>query len=311
MGFDRHTLVIPDGTRFDEQYIVTTGDVIIGDRCLVQFGIKTDGRIFVGEHVIIDGNLESKGDIRMDIFSRIRGDVKSNTDVYLGEKVIVDGRLSVGGDLDVGDSVDVKKGFEAKGWINIRSPIPVVIYIFIYLTQLLKMGHSEDIERILKEMEENDGDTIPISDKFLFIPNNSIISTQKSKTDGGFRIGKKSNLVGNYEIKGKVFIDEEVRIQGSIRAEENVFCGQKVFIAGSLETQGNIRIDDDTIIGGNITAEQIHLTKTVETKGTMYAKKGVSFITPYDFEAAEKIRRFEEDLDIFDHINENPEGKHV
>jgi hypothetical protein len=45
------------------------------------------------------------------------------------------------------------------------------------------MGHSEEIERILSEIEENDGDTIPISETFLFIPNNSIIGVQKSKID--------------------------------------------------------------------------------------------------------------------------------
>jgi len=78
MVFDRRTFVIPDKTKFEERTIVTKGDVIIADRCLIRFGIKTDGRIFVGEHVIIDGNLESTKDIRIDIFSSIGGDVKSN-----------------------------------------------------------------------------------------------------------------------------------------------------------------------------------------------------------------------------------------
>ncbi|MHA1479659.1 MAG: acyltransferase, partial [Promethearchaeota archaeon] len=181
MVFNRRTLVIPDKTKFEERTIVTKGDVIIGDRCLLQFGIKTDGRIFIGEHVIIDGNLESNKDIRIDIFSSIGGNVKSGGNTYLGEKVKVNGKLSLRGDLDVADSVDIVNGFEAKGWINIRSPIPMVIYIFIYLTQLLKLGHSEEIDRLLEEMEENDGDTIPISEIFLFIPNSSIIGIQKSE----------------------------------------------------------------------------------------------------------------------------------
>ena len=59
MTFDRKTLVIPDNTKFEEKTIITEGDVVIGDRCLLQFGIKTDGRIFVGEHVIIDGDIEA------------------------------------------------------------------------------------------------------------------------------------------------------------------------------------------------------------------------------------------------------------
>jgi len=188
MTFDRKTLVIPEDTKFEEKTIVTKGDVVIGDRCLLQFGIKTSGRIFIGEHVVIDGDIEAEKDIRADTFSRIRGNVKSGGNVYFGEKVTVNGKLSLTGDLDVGDSVEIDQGFEAKGWINIRSPIPVVIYIFIYLMQMMKMGHSEEIDRILSEMEENDGDTIPISETFLFIPNNSMIGVQKSKVDYNLRV---------------------------------------------------------------------------------------------------------------------------
>jgi predicted acyltransferase (DUF342 family) len=142
MVFDRKTLVIPGKTQFEEKIISSVGDVVIGDRSLVHFGIKTNGRIFVGEYVITDGDLSAKNDVRIDIFSSIGGDISSGGNVYLGEKVKVAGKLSLAGDLDVGDNVEIESGFEAKGWINIRSPIPTVIYIFIYLLQLLKMGHS-------------------------------------------------------------------------------------------------------------------------------------------------------------------------
>ena len=69
MVFDRKTLVIPDRTRFEEKLISVVGDVVIGDRSLVHFGVKTDGRIFVGEHVITDGDLSASNDVRIDIFS--------------------------------------------------------------------------------------------------------------------------------------------------------------------------------------------------------------------------------------------------
>lgn len=305
MVFDRRTLVIPDQTKFDERKIVTKGDVIIGDRCLVQFGIKTDGRIFVGEHVVIDGDLEATNDIRVDIFSRIRGNVKSNANVYLGEKVTVDGKLSVEGDLDVGDSVEVKEGFEAKGWINIRSPIPIVIYIFIYLTQLLKMGHSEEIERILNEMEKNEGDTIPISEIFLFIPNNSIIGVQNSKTDFNLHIGKKTHLIGNYEVKGRVYIGDNSVIHGSLKASGGIFCGKNVDIKGAIISQGDVRVDEHVTITGDITGERIFLAKTAVTQGTIFAKQGTSFITPFDYQTAEKLRHFEDEIELIEKIEEN------
>lgn len=300
MVFDRKTLVIPDNTVFDEDKIITSGDVIIGDRCLVEYGIKTDGRIFVGEHVIIDGDLEARNDIRVDIFSRIRGNVKSEANVYLGEKVKVDGHLSVNGDLDVGDSVEVEKGFEAKGWINIRSPIPIVIYIFIYLIQLLKMGYSEEIERILKELEENKDETIPISKVFLFIPNNSIIGLQKSKTDYNLRIGKNTRLTGNFEVKGKVIIGDNSVIYGSIHATDDILCGKKVEVEGSLITNGDIKIDEDTSILGDISGKHIYLSKTTSVTGTLFAEEGTTFITPFDYHTAEAMRRFEEELEVFE-----------
>jgi len=244
MTFDKRTLVIPEGTKFEEKTIVTKGDVVIGDRCLIQFGIKTDGRIFIGENVIIDGNLDATNDIRVDIFSSIGGDVKSGGNVYFGEKVKVNGKLSLKGDLDVGDSVEIEKGFEAKGWINIRSPIPIVIYIFIYLLQLLKMGHSDEINRILEEIEQNDGKTIPISERFLFIPNNSIIGIQKSKIDNNIFIGKKSRILGNYEIKGNAYIENDSILHGTLNSMGDVYCGKKAVIKGNINSNGELRIDE-------------------------------------------------------------------
>ena len=302
MGFDRKTLVIPDHTRFEEQTIFTNGDVIIGDRCLLQFGIKTDGRIFVGEHAIIDGGLELKKDLRVDIFSNIGGDIKSGGDVYLGEKVNVKGKLSLNGDLDVGDSVEIGKGFEAKGWINIRSPIPIVIYIFIYLLQLLKMGHSEEIDRILEEIEENEGKTIPISERFLFIPNNSIIGIQQSKINNNVFIGKKSTILGNYEIKGNTFIENNSTIHGTLNSTGDVYCGKKTVIKGNINSNGDLRIGDAANIAGNISGAKIYLSKTATINGELFSKTGISFTTSSNVITEEKIQRFKSNTDIVDEV---------
>jgi predicted acyltransferase (DUF342 family) len=304
MTFDRKTLVIPDNTKFEERTIVTNGDVVIGDRCLVNFGIKTDGRIFVGEHAIIEGNLDAAKDIRVDIFSNIGGNVKSGGNVYFGEKVKVKGKLSLSGDLDVGDSVDIEQGFEAKGWINIRSPIPVVIYIFIYLLQLLKMGHSEEIDRILEEIEENEGDTIPISETFLFIPNNSIIGAQKCKVDYNLRVGKKSRLLGNYDLKGNAFIEDNSIVHGTLKSTGDVFCGKKTTIQGNINSNGDVRIEDKAQIGGNVNGNKIYLSKTASVNGELLAKKGISFMTSSKVEAEEKVKRFETDADVIDEVED-------
>ncbi|MFA5102101.1 MAG: polymer-forming cytoskeletal protein [Candidatus Thermoplasmatota archaeon] len=304
MAFDRETLVIPDKTIFEENVIVTKGDVVIGDRSLLRFGVNTDGRIFVGEHVIIDGNLDSPHDVRVDIFSTIGGNIQSGGNVYLGEKTKIKGALSLKGDLDVGDSVEIEKGFEAKGWINIRNPIPIVIYIFVYLMQLLKMGRSEEIERILEELEQNDGDTIPISESFLFLPNNSIISISNSKVEGNLQIGKECKLVGNYDVKGNVSVEEKSEIFGTLKATGNIFVGKKAKIHGNIESLALVNITECVEIIGNVSAEEILLAKTASIQGTFHARKGINFVDSSKEKATEKITRFENDVDVIDEVKE-------
>jgi predicted acyltransferase (DUF342 family) len=304
MTFDRKTLIIPDKTNFEEQVITTRGDVVIGDRSLIRFGVSTDGRIFVGEHTIIDGNLMSTHDVRVDIFSTIGGDIQSGGNVYIGEKTKIKGTLSLKGDLDVGDSVEIEKGFEAKGWINIRSPIPVVIYIFVYLMQLLKMGRSEEIERILEELEQNDGGTIPISESFLFLPNNSIISVSNSKIEGSLQIGKDCKLLGNYDIKGNISVDEKSEIFGTLRAIGNVHIGKKVKIHGNVTSTVSVNITEQVEIFGNVSGEEIFLSKTASVQGTLLGRRGISFQDVLKEQATEKVKRFENDIDVVDEVKE-------
>lgn len=302
MTFDRMTLIVPDNTKFDECNIITKGDVVIGNRCLLQFGIKTDGRIFIGEHVKIEGNLVANGDIRVDIFSSITGNVRSERNIYLGEKVNVEGKLSLKGDLDVGDSVVINQGFEARGWINIRSPIPVVIYIFIYLLQLLKMGHSEEIEKILKEVEENNERTIAISEIFLFIPDNTTIGILKSKVDYNLNIGKKSILRGNFDVKGNVTIESDSVVHGSIISTGDFYCGKNTAVNGNIVSNNNVRIEEKSSIGGNISGNKIFLSKTASINGELFAKEGVSFISLSKIKMDEKVKRFETEANIVDEV---------
>jgi len=303
MTFDRKSLVIPDNTNFEERVIFTSGDVVIGDRCLLQFGVKTDGRIFVGEHVMTGGNLLATNDIRVDIFSEVGGDIQSGRNVYLGEKVKVKGKLSLKGDLDVGDSVKIENGFEAKGWINIRSPIPVVIYIFIYLLQMLKLGHSEEIDRILEELEQNEGDTIPISEKFLFIPNNSIIGVSKSQINHDLRIGKECKVLGNFDTKGNITIEDRSEIYGTLNAKGDISCGKKVKIHGNIVATGKVNLSKDNFVVGNVSGAKIYLSKTASVQGTLLADDGISFIDSSE-KTTDKVKRFESNADVVDELKE-------
>src|SRR5687767_191684 len=128
MGFDKRSLVIPDGTRFEEHMVIAPGDVVLGNNTRIEFGLQTDHRVFAGKNSKIQGRVQTGGELRHDEFCRVSANIDAKGNVYLGDAARVEGKLTVGGDLDVGDDVAITKGFEAKGWINIRSPVPIVIY---------------------------------------------------------------------------------------------------------------------------------------------------------------------------------------
>jgi cytoskeletal protein CcmA (bactofilin family) len=71
-------------------------------------------------------------------------------------------------------------------------------------------------------------------------------------------------------------------------------------IKGSVQANNAIRLDEKTEVSGDVDGVKIHLAKTAVIQGTCYASHGMTFIAPYDYEADEKIRRFEDDLEIFE-----------
>jgi len=152
--------------------------------------------------------------------------------------------------------------------------------------------------------EENDGDTIPISETFLFIPNNSIIGVQKSKIDYNLRVGKKTCILGNYDIKGNAFIEDDSVIHGTLKSTGDVYCGKKTIVHGSIISGGDVKIADKTKIAGDINAAKIFLSKNSIVNGELFAKNGISFMKPSKLEAEEKIERFENETDIVDGVDD-------
>ena len=115
----------------------------------------------MGERVRFEGDIEVEKECRVDIWCEIEGNVLVGEDAYLGERVSISGKLVVGGDLDIGDDVHIEEGFEANGWINIRNPLPTIIFLFMYIFLLLlfqknfiihvTLKHIKNAKKILKK----------------------------------------------------------------------------------------------------------------------------------------------------------------
>ncbi len=311
VAFSRHALVFPEGTVFEEHSIVTRGDVIVSDYCAVDFGMITDGRVFAGQKAklkginarndvrldvgsLIEGDVFSGNDVdvRLDVGSLIEGDVFSGNDVFLGESSRITGKLSLEGDLDVGDNVKIEGGFEAKGWISIRNPIPMIVYIFIYLLQLLKAGRSEEVEEMLRELEEGGEENIPVSDVYAYIPRSSSVGIQNSATPGSLIVEKRSKILGNWQVGGIASVGHDSKFYGSIRAGNSVVVGGGAEIFGSIHTEEKVSLDENCRISGDITCKSLKMAQSATVEGTIKAPLGIQFANKKTEMMEEKVERF-------------------
>ena len=304
MVFDKKTLVIPNETVSENNHLQISGDIILDDRTVVDYTLATDKRIFIGEWVKVHGDMTAEDDIRIDRFSEVLGNISGGNDIYLGERVRVGGKLTVGKDLDVGSDVAIEDGFDAKGWINIRNPIPLIIYFFIYLFNLIKRGKSEEVERILREidLEEHSAEEILVSDNFFYVPTGSKFDPEAIEIKGNCRIGSKCKLKGIYHVTGTVKLGDGTEFIGNIKAEGNITLGDNVQLTGSIESEEHIIIGHECLITGDVVCKTLEMVQNSVVEGLIHAPDGMKITPVAAEEMDEKIRKFDKGLDGLDEI---------
>lgn len=279
MAFDKKTLVLPDGTRFEEHTIVTTGDLILGNHVQCGFGLKTEGRVFTGQGAKVEGRIECTEDLRLDQSTHVLGDVEAGANAYLGERCFVQGDLALEGDLDVGDDVRITGQLKAKGWVNKRSPVPLLIYIFIYLLELMRLGQSEEVDRILKELEESEDEDIAVGEIYMFIPDGSELDLQKTVVKGGLQAGDDCRILGNIQVAGNAEIGEKTRIHGALRVEGDVILWAEAEVEGNLEATGKVVVGEGCQVLGDLKANEVEMYTSATVDGKIVAEGGVKFRT--------------------------------
>lgn len=299
--FDRKTLVMPDSTIFEEKTISSNADIIVSDRAIVEYGLITNKRVFVGEKVRITGDLAAEDDIRIDMWSEIEGDIAGSKDISLGEKVRVLGKVSVGRDFDVGGDVTLEKGFEAKGWINIRNPLPLIIYVFMYVLELLKQGKSKEVEAILNELDTSTvEEEFLVSDIFLFVPEGSVIAPQDVRVKGNCWVGDNCKIVGNHFVAGDIKIGKNTTVYGAVRCGGDVKLGCNSVIQGDVECDGTLMLEDNGQILGDVVSSKVNLARNTIINGVIRAEDGVRFRTETSKLMTEKLERYNRGLDELD-----------
>jgi predicted acyltransferase (DUF342 family) len=267
----------------------------------------------MGEGVVVSGDVIAASDVRIDMWSKLGSKVEVGRNAYLGEFVTIDGKLIVEGDLDVGKEVKIKGGFEAKGWILVRNPIPVIIFLFLYIREMMRLGKGEEIEKAIEELFDDPEDSQEFEgkesgEKILLIPAGTKISPETIEVAGDAFIGNNCLLIGNIRAQA-LEAGKRLTLKGSVYSEGKITIGENSTVYGNLSSKGEIHIGRNSRIFGGIKADSVLMYENARVEGTIKAPSGVSFLR----EAAEKPALAEVNAlgkVIFNKSQEAPKNKH-
>jgi predicted acyltransferase (DUF342 family) len=268
----------------EEHSIVVQGDVLVGNYSELSYGLIARS-VIAGEHVKINGNIISEEDIRIDMWSEITGNVRTKTDAYLGEFVNIKGKLFAAGNLDVGNDVKISGGYDVKGWLVVRNPLPVVMFLFLYLMALLRLGNEEEVEKALEELFSDEAP----DNEILSIPNRTKISLEAIKTIAPARIGSRCRLLGNIRARS-LAMGKHVTLFGSIRTTGDITIGRGCTVHGNLNSKGKVNLGRNCKVLGKIAADTVVLHESSKVDGSLIAPNGVT-IERDDLEGLDEIEK--------------------
>ena len=258
-------LIVPDGTTVEEHDIVTEADVIIGTQSRIALGVRARN-VVAGERVTFGGGIEASADCRLDMWCEVDGNVLVGADAYIGERVEIGGQLVVAGDLDIGDDVTIEEGFDANGWIVIRNPVPTLVFLFTYLTHLLRRGEEDLAEDVLSEVFEGH------DDQPLVVPKNATLGDDAWRVSTPARVGDDCRLHGNLRAE-TITVGANNEIFGSLRARESISVDRGTVVHGDVTTSdGAVEVAAEAHVRGDIACEQLRLHEGAVVEGQMRAR---------------------------------------
>jgi len=268
-NWHKHCL-LPDGTELQEHSIKTTRNIVVGEFCQIDFGLR-GADVYVGESSKIREYVWASGDARIGNWCEIGNDVIAKEDAYIGEGVRINGRLEVNGALDIGEKVEIKEGFTAKGNIEVRNPMPVFLYIIIYLMTLLHIKNEKELDRILDGLLSGEGDKTEIP---LMIPARSKLNMKIFSVPSTMKIGRKCRLHGNIRA-GSIDVQQDTVIFGSLRAKNRISVVDGVTVHGNVESGSTVYVKKGAHILGDVIARSIVLHEDAKIDGIITAPHGM------------------------------------
>jgi predicted acyltransferase (DUF342 family) len=265
----RHCL-LPDGTELQEHSIKTDRNIVIGEFCQIDYGLR-GADVIVGDSTKIREYIWADGDARVGNWCEIGSDVVAKQDAYIGEGAKILGKLKVAGTLDIGERVEIREGFEATGAIEVRNPMPVIMFILIYFMTLMRIQREEDVDRILADLFSDDNEEFEMP---LMIPSRSKLNMKLFSVPSTMKIGKGCRLHGNIRA-GSIEVQPDTVIFGSLRAKRGITVTSGVEVHGNVESSDEVYVKKGAHILGDVIAKTIRLHEDARIDGTIEAPHGL------------------------------------
>ncbi len=267
-NWHKHCFLL-DGTELQEHSIKTDRDIVVGEFCQIDYGLR-GADVYVGESTKIREYVWANGDARIGNLCEIGSDVIAKENAYIGEGVHIAGKLAVNGALDIGENVEIAQGFEATGEIAVRNPMPVLVFILIYLMTMLKIENEKELDRIIDNFFEDEGKAeLP-----LMIPARSKLNMKVFSVPSSMKIGRKCRLHGNIRA-GSIDLLEETVVFGSLRARGAISIAGGSTVHGNVESSGKVHIKAGAHILGDVIAKEIFLSEEAKIDGIIEAPHGM------------------------------------
>ena len=279
--------IIPDRTELQERTLVTDRTIVVGNRSRIDYGLH-GADVMISEFCTINGAIIACGDVHIGNWSEVNGDLSATEHAFLGEGVKVHGRLSVIGDLEIGDKVQIEHGFEAKGMITIRNPLPVIVYFLMYLMAMFRIDRGEDADTVFEDLFSGEMDEDP-----LVIPSGAVLDMEYFSVPDTMQIGEECRLHGNIRAHS-VTVGQGTTVFGSLRAAGGIVLYEGVTIHGLVSSGGAVEVYPGVHVLGNIVARDLTIHEGARVDGTMTAADGLRMVphpTPAESEPEEPIEK--------------------
>jgi predicted acyltransferase (DUF342 family) len=210
------------------------------------------------------------------MWSDVAGNVLVGDDAYLGERVHVGGQLMVSGDLDIGDDVEIEEGFEANGWIVIRNPVPTLVFYFIVLSQLLRVGETDAADEIAEALSgEEDAPADP-----LVIPRGGDVSDDSWQVSTPAHVGDGCRLHGNVRAKS-IEMGADNNVFGSLRARGDIVVESGTRIHGDVTTRGGtVELAEGVRVLGDVSCNDLELHEEAVVDGSIRSRGEMRIVRP-------------------------------